>query len=177
MDAIIQSLKKYKAGSAIETEFQKKCIALANEGSISLNRMRLDGHFTASAWVVNKAVTHCLLLHHHKLGKWLQPGGHADGEADLLKVASKELAEETGIKSTTLLKQGIFDIDIHTIPARKDVPQHLHYDIRYIFVADGNLPIQRNHESNEVKWISFYEADALCQNDSISRMIKKSVRL
>ncbi len=75
-------------------------------------------------------------MHHRKLHRWLMPGGHCDGEPDARSVATREIAEETGLISYSLIQDAIFDIDIHEIPARGDIPAHLHFDIRYLFEAD-----------------------------------------
>src|SRR6187551_2058799 len=83
------------------------------------HRDHLPGHITGSAWIVDEKKEFVLLTHHAKLNRWLQPGGHADGDENVSGVALREAEEETGIKNFTLLNQGIFDIDIHTIPARK----------------------------------------------------------
>jgi 8-oxo-dGTP pyrophosphatase MutT (NUDIX family) len=87
-----------------------------------------------------------LLIHHRKLNKWLQPGGHCDGDTDTLAVAIKEVEEETGV----VIKpndQVIIDLDIHRIPERKGIPAHDHYDVRYLLEADSSLPLLQNHET------------------------------
>jgi 8-oxo-dGTP pyrophosphatase MutT (NUDIX family) len=100
------------------------------------SRELLHGHLTASAWIVNAGHTHALMTHHRKLNRWLQLGGHADGDLDLKRVALREAQEESGLKSIHCLSSAPFDVDVHTIPARADVPEHLHYDVRFLFAAD-----------------------------------------
>ncbi|HOO09695.1 MAG TPA: NUDIX domain-containing protein, partial [Cyclobacteriaceae bacterium] len=90
-----------------------------------LNRDHLPGHITGSAWIANPYFTKVLLVHHAKLDKWLQPGGHADGNENVMNVALKELQEETGLTRAKLNRDSIFDIDIHTIPERDSFPEHL----------------------------------------------------
>ena len=109
------------------------------------------GHITGSAWLLNAAADKALLTLHHKLRIWVQPGGHADGDANVLRVALREAEEESGILGLTALSPEIFDVDIHTIPARPTAgePEHLHYDIRYL--------LQAPHES----FIISAESDAL----------------
>lgn len=170
----LQALLSAYSPSLEEITVLQKCKELANEGPISLSRERTAGHFTASAWVVNQHTDSALLLFHRKLEKWLQPGGHADDNADLYEVAKKELAEETGLHTFHSPTSQIFDIDIHQIPAHKTVPEHLHYDIRFIFVADDRSPITFNHESIDLKWIPFHKIIAFTNNPSILRMIEKT---
>ncbi|MFN8335931.1 MAG: NUDIX hydrolase [Cyclobacteriaceae bacterium] len=140
------------------------------------HRDHLPGHITGSAWILNKSRTHVLLVHHAKLNKWLQPGGHADGEENVLSVAMREVNEETGLVHFKELVPGIFDLDIHTIPARADFPEHLHYDVRYALVAaDDENDIEVSEESHDVKWIALADIPALCGNNtSILRMIAKT---
>jgi len=139
------------------------------------SRSLLEGHLTGSAWIVTPAFSHCLLIHHRKLNRWLQPGGHADGIHDIQRVARKEATEETGLTSPVLYTPAIFDLDIHTIPERKEVPEHLHYDVRFIYVADPEAPLNISPETNHVAWWSLQAAEALVQeNDSILRMIQKT---
>ena len=96
-----------------------------------LLRSCLSGHLTGSAWIVDASRTRTLLTHHRKLDKWLQPGGHADGQADPLGVALREAEEECGV-AVRPVSTAIFDVDRHLIPARGDVPAHYHYDLRFM---------------------------------------------
>lgn len=137
------------------------------------HRDYLPGHITGSAWIVNKDRSKVLLVHHAKLNRWLQPGGHADGEENVLNVALREAEEETGVKNFTVLQNSIFDLDIHTIPARKDFPEHQHYDIRYLMEADENAPIIVSEESHDVKWIALKELETYNDEPSIVRLKEK----
>ena len=144
------------------------------ESPRSYHRDHLPGHITASAWIVDEEKKNALLVHHAKLNKWLQPGGHADGEEDVVNVATREVEEETGLSNLSLLVPGIFDLDIHPIPARKDFPEHLHYDIRFAFIASRKEVLKISDESNDLKWINLKEVPALTeQNSSILRMVQK----
>ncbi len=92
------------------------------------------GHITGSAWIVNRAGDRVLLTHHRKLGRWLQPGGHSDGDPDTLEVALREAREESGL-DVRALDEAIFDLDVHLIPARGHEPAHLKHPL--IFSQDG----------------------------------------
>ena len=119
-----------------------------------------------------------LLIHHRKLGRWLQPGGHADGMANLAEVATKEVAEETGLVSLDLVWPAI-DLDIHEIPEREEEPAHLHLDVRFLFVADGEITPTGNHEVKDVEWVSI-DDDRVRESDSFtawSRAVKVAANL
>ncbi|WP_245816826.1 MULTISPECIES: NUDIX hydrolase [Reichenbachiella] len=136
------------------------------------------GHITASAWVLNPNRDAVMLLHHKKLDRWLQPGGHADGDEDVVRVAQKELSEETGLTQVKLLKDGIFDLDIHAIPARKADLAHEHYDVRFVFVALQPDEMKKNEESNDLAWIPLEQLDDYVAGEaSILRMLEKSKHL
>ena len=138
-------------------------------------RSRIAGHITGSAWVVNSSYTHVLMTHHAKLEKWLQLGGHADGDSNIKNVATKELKEESGLTKIELLSSSIFDLDIHTIPERKVEKEHEHFDIRYRCVAEMSEPLHLNHESKELAWIPLGKLDELTKgNRSIIRMSEKT---
>ena len=55
------------------------------------------GHFTGSAWIIDQSRDWVLMTNHRQLDMWLQLGGHADGNEDLLAVALKEAREESGL--------------------------------------------------------------------------------
>jgi 8-oxo-dGTP pyrophosphatase MutT (NUDIX family) len=103
------------------------------------------GHFTASAWLVNHDNSKALLMHHAKLGEWMQLGGHADGNHDLLAVAIKEAQEESGMLNIIPISGEIFDIDIHLIPANTKDKSHYHYYVRFLLQVVDDEPIIQNH--------------------------------
>lgn len=136
-------------------------------------RTHLPGHITGSAWIVDSSRQKTLLVHHAKLNKWLQPGGHADGDENVLRVALREAEEETGLKNLKVVSNLPFDIDIHTIPERKDFSEHFHFDIRFLIEASLEEPIIVSEESHDVKWIPLALLEELNQEQSILRMKKK----
>lgn len=140
-------------------------------------RTHLPGHITGSAWIVDTSRKYVLLTHHAKLNKWLQPGGHADGDENVLAVALREAEEETGVKNFRLLQQGIFDIDIHPIPARKDFGAHDHYDIRFLLEADKQEPLVITEESHDLAWIKITDLRSYNDSSSLHRMAEKVASL
>lgn len=172
---LIKKLNDYSPEFEAEKEFRASFLSFVEANPNCFERSLKEGHVTGSAWIINKTGTKALLTHHHKLDRWLQLGGHADGDPDIINVATKEAMEESGLKSINLVSESIFDIDIHTIPARKADPEHLHYDIRFLFEADENEPLVISSESKDLAWVELDKLKALVEsNDSIVRMMKKS---
>ena len=136
-------------------------VDLLGDADDPFRRERLAGHFTASCWLVDAAGQRVLLTHHRKLGRWLQPGGHADGDADLARVALREAQEETGVAGLRLEDGAIFDLDRHWIPVRGQVPGHWHYDVRYLVRAGVDERFVVSAESHDLAWrdISVIAAD------------------
>jgi len=136
-------------------------------------RSHLEGHLTGSAWLASADGERVLLMHHRKLGRWLQPGGHADGDTDLARVALREAQEETGVAGLCV-EGGIFDLDLHRIPARGDEPEHWHYDVRYVVRAAADESFAVNEESLGLAWKSVRElADDPQADASLVRMARK----
>lgn len=135
-------------------------------------RSRLEGHLTASALVVNHERTHALLTHHKKLDRWLQLGGHCDGDANLVRVALREAIEESGIADLTIDPEPI-DLDIHPIPARANEPEHLHLDVRFVVFAEPGARAAVSDESHALAWVSPAELDALHTDDSVRRLFRR----
>lgn len=136
-------------------------------------RSHAPGHFTGSAWLVSADGERVLLMHHRKLDRWLQPGGHADGDADLARVALREAQEETGVAGLQL-EQEIFDIDRHRIPARADEPEHWHYDVRHVVRAGADERFIVNQESHALAWRPVLElASDATLDASLRRMADK----
>ncbi len=136
-------------------------------------RESLGGHLTGSAWIVNQAGDSFLLMHHKKLGMWVQPGGHADGEYDLSAVAFREASEETGLSSIELDAAQIFDLDIHAIPDHQHVPGHLHFDVRFLCRADDAEPLVQSSESHALKWVPSDQLEQFSTEPSLLRMREK----
>jgi 8-oxo-dGTP pyrophosphatase MutT (NUDIX family) len=169
-----EQLNKYRTPYEDESSFITDFIKLTGD-PLAYQRERLVGHFTASAWIVNRKRTHTLLTLHRKLGRWLQLGGHADGNEDLLEVAMKEAREESGLESLEFVDETIFDLDKHIIPERPHVPEHFHYDVRYILEADLTEELVKSNESISLAWVAFDSVqDVIGYNPSILRMLEKT---
>jgi 8-oxo-dGTP pyrophosphatase MutT (NUDIX family) len=148
-------------------------LALLGDPSDPFLRERLAGHFTASSWLVAADGARTLLTHHRKLGLWLQPGGHADGDRDLARAALREAEEESGLSGLSI-EPGIFDLDRHWIPEHKGVPAHWHYDVRYVVRAGHDEAFVVSDESHALAW---RDIAALARDDaadaSVRRMAQK----
>lgn len=172
---LIDALENYVTPFHEEKAFIPRFKSLLINFENCYSRSLITGHMTASAWIIDKYATSTLLVHHKKLNKWLQPGGHADGEDDILAVAIKEAKEETGLKTLRLYNKQLFDIDIHLIPAHKDVKAHFHHDIRFLFIADKEEDYVVSEESNELAWIPLDKLNEFTSNNnSINRMLLKT---
>lgn len=170
-DSLISFFSSYQTEFNEEQEFIPRFQQLlVDEGCFQ--RTHLPGHITGSSWIVNQNRTKTLLVHHAKLNKWVQPGGHADGEENILSVALREAEEETGLTKLAPIKE-IFDVDVHLIPARKDFPEHYHHDIRFLVEADENEKIIVSDESHDVKWVSLNELENYTVERSVLRMKEK----
>jgi ADP-ribose pyrophosphatase YjhB (NUDIX family) len=137
------------------------------------HRHHPPGHFTGSAWLVDATGRLALLTHHRKLQRWLQPGGHADGEMDVAAVASREAEEESGIVGLVLLPQ-LFDIDRHRIPARGTEPEHWHYDLRFVLCAPPGASFEVGPESIDLAWVAIERIASEPEFDpSLARMARR----
>ena len=138
-------------------------------------RSHAAGHITGSAWLVSPDGGNVLLTLHHKLQKWLQPGGHADGDPDTLRTSLREATEESGITGISPVSRKIWDVDIHTIPARPAAgePEHLHYDVRYILRAP-HTDYTVSAESVRLAWFGFEEIAGIIPStdESVLRMAR-----
>lgn len=172
---LIDALENYITPFHEENAFIPRFKSLLINFDNCYSRSLITGHMTASAWIIDKRATAALLVHHKKLNKWLQPGGHADGEEDILAVAKKEAEEETGLKTLQLYHNLLFDIDIHLIPTHMHVKAHLHHDIRFLFIADREEEYIVSEESNELAWIPLDKLNEFTANNhSINRMLLKT---
>ncbi len=171
---LIDMLAAYRGIDQGEESMRLAMLEFVQNEAMCFERSLLKGHLTASAWVVDPGRKRVVLLLHTKLGLWLQAGGHADGNPDLLEVALQEVREETGLEVKPV-NRNIFDVDIHTIPARKEVPEHLHFDVRFLFEADPSIALQINHESQKLAWIPLEKVAEHNSDRSILRLVDKTV--
>lgn len=141
----------------------------------ALVRTCRPGHLTGSALVVDPSTRRILVLHHAKLQKWLQPGGHADGDAALDRVALREATEETGIEGLRVVLPAV-DLDVHEVrPPKEDA--HLHLDVRFLVLAPPGAQEVGNHESTALRWVTLEELDALSDEDGLRRLAVRGLAL
>jgi 8-oxo-dGTP pyrophosphatase MutT (NUDIX family) len=171
---LLDKLRAHRPADAREAEMTARLAQFVAAHSDCFERSLLEGHVTGSAWIVDRERAHALLTHHRKLNKWLQLGGHADGDPDILRVSLREAREESNLDSVRPVSERIFDVDIHAIPARGAEPAHLHYDVRFLLEADRAAPLVVSHESRALAWVPFDAIAALNADESISRMVAKT---
>lgn len=135
------------------------------------------GHVTGSAWIVSPDRRLTLLTLHRKIGKWLQLGGHADGDPDLLAVALREAREESGLQRLTAVDSRVFDVDRHWIPPHAGAPGHWHFDLRFMLEADPSEPLTATDESSALSWVDVAAARSLNPEESLARMVRKTLAL
>lgn len=143
-------------------ELHRRC------GAAVADRGTAPGHLTGSALVLDPD-GRVLLLLHTKLGRWLQPGGHADGDHDLAGVALREAREETGIEGLALVLPAV-DVDVHRVDHGDALGEHLHLDLRYLVLAPRHAVVRRNHESRGARWVPAWELPAATDDEGLVRL-------
>ena len=181
---ILEMLARYLRRFPEEEAVVRRIGRLVEGTPNCFDRACQPGHITGSAWVLSHDRTQCLLLHHGRLARWLQPGGHADGQSDIVAVARREVQEETGLTGLKLVGNGSevvpLDVDVHRIPARHSVdgklwePEHEHHDLRFLFVADPGQRLKISCESNDLRWFSRAEVGQVTDEPSVLRMLDKA---
>ena len=156
-----------------EIQYRDRMVRLLDEAPDCFWRTCFPGHFTGSALVVSHDRSRALLHHHRKLDRWLQFGGHCDGEEDVLQVARREAEEESGIVGLTVYAEEFFDLDIHEIPARGNEPAHFHYDVRYLLLAPEDALEILSEESHELGWLTPQEMKNVAGEAGLLRMAEK----
>jgi 8-oxo-dGTP pyrophosphatase MutT (NUDIX family) len=147
-------------------------LALLDEhGAALADRTTAPGHLTGSALVVDATGTRVVVLLHTKLRRWLQPGGHADGDMELAAVALREATEETGIDGLRVLVPAI-DLDLHEVDHGDALGNHLHLDLRFVVVAPPGAVIEGNHESLELRWVTMGELEDLADEEGLVRLAR-----
>ncbi|RAW01723.1 NUDIX hydrolase [Pseudochryseolinea flava] len=175
--ALIAAIQQYESLYSTEQNYKQQFLDLLKHNRC-YHRDFLPGHMTGSAWILDDSMQYVLLTLHAKLNRWLQPGGHADGDENIFQVALREATEETGLKTLTPLSPDLlFDIDVHLIPARSQFQAHDHYDVRFVFVADKNEKLDITDESHDLQWVPLKKLESFTDNNSLFRMREKTSHL
>jgi 8-oxo-dGTP pyrophosphatase MutT (NUDIX family) len=161
------------AGGSEEAVYRQSMLELLDSQMNCFHRDQFPAHFTGSAFVVSADGSRGLLHHHRKLDRWLQFGGHCDGEEDVLAVAQREAYEESGIDGLTFASSRPFDLDIHEIPGIGNEPPHLHYDVRYVLIAPEGAEIRTSSESKELRWFTAEEMRGWDLDPGLRRLVAK----
>ena len=165
-----RTLEEFDAPDAEQARMRDFILRFVEEHPADAHRRTcLEGHLTASALLLDASGTRALLTHHKKLGRWLQLGGHCDGDANLAAAALRECQEESGIEKLRI-DPVPFDVDVHRIPARKDEPEHWHLDTRFLVWAPAGVDFVVSDESHDLAWVGAQELAGLAVDDSVRRL-------
>ncbi|HEX9188941.1 MAG TPA: NUDIX hydrolase [Vicinamibacteria bacterium] len=177
-EALAESLRRHVPADEEEARDRDRILAFVLRHERPFDRGILEGHLTGSAVTVSADGSRVLLLHHRKLDRWLQPGGHGDpGETTGEAVALREALEESGIEGLALHPTASrpLDVDVHDIPARRSEPAHEHLDLRYLVVApEGASAAAAFTEAHEIRWVPWDEVDALAPDHGLRRALAKA---
>jgi len=155
-----------------QTDERERVLDLLEAHGASLSdRTTSPGHLTGSALVVDAAGERMVVLLHTKLRRWLQPGGHADGDLELAGVALREASEETGISGLRVMVPAV-DLDLHEVDHGDDLGCHLHLDLRFVVLAPPEATIEGNHESLELRWVTLAELEDLADEEGLVRLAR-----
>jgi 8-oxo-dGTP pyrophosphatase MutT (NUDIX family) len=184
---LLDMLACYRQHFPTEGAIVDRIVELVESHADCFERTCRPGHITAAAWILSADRRRCLLTHHRKIDRWLQLGGHADGQTLVEEVALREAREESGMTDFEMVTiDGTvlpLDVDVHDIPARYDTSgrqiedAHEHHDIRFLLVARGEQPIHVSDESHDVAWFTSDEVLRLTNEESVLRMLYKAAEL
>lgn len=175
LDGVIEQLGHYRSGDPRQLAVRESMIEFARAHPDALLRTCAPGHFTASALVVERGTGRFVLLHHAKLRKWLQPGGHVDGSADMPASALREATEETGLEGLEVVLP-VVDLDIHRVEPPRE-PPHDHLDQRFLVLAPRGSELIGNHESTDIRWATLEDLDDLDADSGLRRLVVNGLEM
>jgi len=180
-EPILQLLDRYLRRWPGEAATVERIRRLVERHPDCLNRTCLPGHVTASCWIASNDGASFLLTHHRKLNRWLQLGGHVDGESDLPRAALREAREESGLIELDFFRETgrilTVDLDVHLIPARPGEPEHEHHDVRFLLIAGPDQQLVKSAESNDLRWFENSDLPRVAGDQSVLRLGRKALRL
>ena len=184
---LLDMLVRYRQAHPAEADVVDRICALVENHADCFERSCRPGHITGAAWILSPDRRRCLLTHHRQLDRWLQLGGHADGQPHAEQVALREAREESGMNGFDFLSATgalvPLDVDVHQIPARRDAAgqvvedAHEHHDVRFLLVAHAGQEVCVSDESHDVAWFTPDQVRQLTDEQSVLRMLDKSLKL
>lgn len=183
LDALLTA---HRPADGAEADSLVRIRAFVDSATEPFDRRTLPGHLTGSAFVVD-GDGRLLLVHHRRLGLWLQLGGHAEGEADAAAVALREAIEESGLDDLVFHpavcdaagRPLLLDVDVHPIPPAGAEPAHLHFDLRFLLTTTRPADVAHvEAESHALAWVDLDEARRRCDTgigraaDKIERVVR-----
>lgn len=171
MDKLLNQIKKYIPFNEQEEKDKELFIKWIESKQDVLTRNNEVAHFTATSWIVNKDRTKVLMAYHNLFQTFAWLGGHADGESDMLKVAIKEMQEESGVVNFKILSEDIFTLETLCVRGHEKkgtyVPTHLHLNVTYLFEVDEQEPIRiKEDENSAIGWVEVSKIKDICKKES-----------
>ncbi len=174
-------LERYAHRWPAERSLTDRFVAFAKRHDDCLLRTCVPGHITSSAWILSPTGDAVLLTHHKKLGRWLQLGGHVDGESQIEQACLREAQEESGMQGFTFVPWTSelvpLDLDVHKIPARKREPLHEHWDVRFLLRAQPGQELVMSDESNQLQWAPVASLAEFTDEESVIRLQRKALQV
>ncbi len=178
LGSLLDEIRRFRPADDLEEKHRSEFLELLSSVQDPFSRTHFSpGHLTASCFIVDPGAR--VLLHHHRrLGRWLQMGGHIDGGETSSAAALRESLEESGLTDLQFVVDGLFDLDVHRIPAGKGEPEHRHFDLRYLAMTRSPERIVTNRaESRELAWFSLDQAMARMNDEAGRRPLEKIARM
>lgn len=174
LDVARAQVAAYEPADAQQAELQAWILGFCDSHPDALLRTCGDGHLTGAAVVVAASREHVLLHLHAKFGRWLQLGGHCDGDGDLAAVALREAVEESGIASLVLDRgAGILDLDVHSVDPPGEAA-HLHLDVAFLVHAPAGAVASMSAESLDLRWFTWDEAARTADESRLVRLLSRA---
>jgi 8-oxo-dGTP pyrophosphatase MutT (NUDIX family) len=176
-DSVHQIIKQFHSGlDGIARKSKQLSLDLLENTPAPFARDQFTpGHITCTALLLHPDGERVLMMHHHRLHRWLLPGGHIEElDASPAAAAAREAFEETKVAIDPRFVPLLVGVDVHGIPPKRDEPFHLHHDLIWCFRATNDR-IEESPEAPQVMWASERDWDSLGLAESIRNSIRRAV--